>query len=64
MPIPVPPAAARGHQSAPISSPAVGADAARFEPRFSLLRLSAPARLGLAGALAALIWAGVFWAIA
>jgi hypothetical protein len=31
---------------------------------FSLLRLSVPARLGIAGTAAALLWLGVWWALA
>jgi hypothetical protein len=41
------------HGGAPHPSPAMSP---------SLLRLSAPQRLVIAGALIALIWAGVFWA--
>jgi hypothetical protein len=41
------------HAGAPHPSPAIAP---------SLLRLSAPARLAIAGAMIAVIWAAVFWA--
>jgi hypothetical protein len=39
------------------------APAPAFRPGFSLLRLSAVERLAGAAAVAALIWAGVWWAL-